>query len=60
MVKDYIKWIRSKVGLKPYQSSVKSGLFVLKEYCVNNHAGLQVLVTPKGRDLFRVQMIDND
>ena len=50
----------SKARLKPYQSSVKSGLFVLKEYCVNNHAGLQVLVTPKGRDLFRVQMIDDD
>ena len=50
----------SKARLKPYQSSVKSGLFVLKEYCVNSHAGLQVLVTPKGRDLFRIQMIDND
>ena len=50
----------SKARLKPYQSSVKNGLFVLKEYCVNNHAGLQVLVTPKGRDLFRVQMIDDD
>ena len=50
----------SKARLKPYQSSVKSGLFVLKEYCVNNHAGLQVLVTPKGRDLFRIQMIDVD
>ena len=50
----------SKARLKPYQSSVKSGLFVLKEYCVNNHAGLQVLVTPKGRDLFRIQMIDDD
>lgn len=50
----------SKARLKPYQSSVKSGLFVLKEYCVNNHAGLQVLVTPKGRDLFRLQMIDVD
>lgn len=50
----------SKARLKPYQSSVKRGLFVLKEYCVNNHAGLQVLVTPKGRDLFRVQMIDDD
>lgn len=50
----------SKARLKPYQSSVKSGLFVLKEYCVSNHAGLQVLVTPKGRDLFRIQMIDND
>ena len=49
----------SKARLKPYQSSVKSGLFVLKEYCVNNHAGLQVLVTPKGRDLFRVQMIND-
>lgn len=50
----------SRARLKPYQSSVKSGLFVLKEYCVNNHAGLQVLVTPKGRDLFRIQMIDDD
>ena len=50
----------SKARLKPYQSSVKSGLFVLKEYCVNNHAGLQVLVTPKGIDLFRVHMIDDD
>lgn len=50
----------SKARLKPYQSSMKSGLFVLKEYCVNNHAGLQVLVTPKGRDLFRIQMIDDD
>lgn len=50
----------SKAQLKPYQSAMKKGLFVLKEYCVNNHAGLQVLVTPKGRDLFRIQMIDDD
>lgn len=50
----------SKAQLKPYQSAMKKGLFALKEYCVNNHAGLQVLVTPKGRDLFRVQMIDDD
>lgn len=50
----------SKAQLKPYQSAMKKGLFVLKEYCVNNHVGLQVLVTPKGRDLFRVQMIDDD
>lgn len=50
----------SKARLKPYQSSMKIGLFVLKEYCTNNHAGLQVLVTPKGRALFRVQMIDDD
>lgn len=50
----------SKARLKPYQSAMKKGLFVLKEYCVNNHVGLQVLVTPKGRDLFRVQMIDDD
>lgn len=50
----------SKERLKPYQSSMKAGLFVLKEYCVNNHAGLQVLVTPKGRGFFRVEMIDDD
>ena len=50
----------SKARLKPYQSAMKKGLFVLKEYCVNNHVGLQVLVTPKGRDLFRIQMIDDD
>lgn len=50
----------SKAQLKPYQSAMKKGLFVLKEYCANNHAGLQVLVTPKGRDLFRIQMIDDD
>lgn len=50
----------SKARLKPYQSAMKKGLFVLKEYCVNNHVGLQVLVTHKGRDLFRVQMIDDD
>ena len=50
----------SKAQLKPYQSAMKKGLFVLKEYCVSNHVGLQVLVTPKGRDLFRLQMIDDD
>ena len=30
----------SKARLKPYQSSMKTGLFVLKEYCANNHVGL--------------------
>lgn len=50
----------SKERLRPYQTSMKAGLFVLKEYCVHNYAGLQVFVTPKGKALFRVQMIDDD
>ncbi len=42
----------TKGNLLPYQKYVKSGLFELKEFYRNNHAGTQTLITPKGRTLF--------
>ena len=38
--------------LKPSASS--EGLFELKEYTKSNHSGTQTLVTPKGRETFRL------
>lgn len=48
---------RDKKGkLKPYQPHVKNGLFELKEYYNHNskHVDTQTLITPKGRETFRL------
>lgn len=54
---------RDKKGkLQPYQQYVESGLFNLKE-CVNEKTGwggTQTLITPKGRETFRLLMPAND
>ncbi|MEE5994140.1 MAG: phage antirepressor KilAC domain-containing protein, partial [Oscillospiraceae bacterium] len=45
--------------LKPYAQYIKDGLFDLKE-CINEKSswkGTQVLVTPKGRETFRMLCI---
>lgn len=44
-----------KKALKPYAEK-NNGLFVLKEYASHNsnHAGVQTLITPKGRETFRL------
>ncbi|MFI3251283.1 MAG: phage antirepressor KilAC domain-containing protein [Eubacteriales bacterium] len=38
--------------LYPYQKYVDCGLFQVKEFYRNKHAGTQTLLTPKGRDFF--------
>lgn len=45
-----------KKKLKPYQKYMDKGLFELKEFTskYNNHADVQTLVTPKGRETFRL------
>ena len=54
---------RDKKGkLQPYQQYVESGLFNLKE-CVNEKTGwggTQTLITPKGRETFRLLMPAGD
>lgn len=48
---------RDKKGqLKPYADYVENGLFEIKEFvsAVNSHAGNQTLITPKGRETFRM------
>lgn len=54
---------RDKKGkLQPYQQYVESGLFNIKE-CVNEKTGwggTQTLITPKGRETFRLLMPAND
>lgn len=45
----------SKGQLKPYQTKVEKGLFELKEFTnKNGYADTQTLVTPKGRETFRL------
>lgn len=39
----------SKKSLKPYAEHVTSGLFEVKEFAIGTHAGLQTLITTKGR-----------
>ncbi len=39
-------------NLRPYSTSMSSGLFKIREFVVNNHAGTQTLITTKGRELF--------
>lgn len=42
--------------LQPYSTAMKKGLFEIKEYLsrYSNHAGTQTLITPKGRETFRL------
>lgn len=60
----FIKWLidnnyiyrDSKKKLRPYATSMNKGLFELKEFSsrYSNHADAQTLITPKGRETFRL------
>lgn len=61
---EFISWLigknyiyrDSKNKLQPYSTSMGKGLFEIKEYSsrYSNHAGTQTLITPKGRETFRL------
>lgn len=53
--KQYIYRDQKKI-LMPRADKLKKGLFVVKEYISQNsdHAGTQTLITPKGRETFRL------
>lgn len=46
----------NKSRLRPYQAHTEKGLFEVKEFAseFNNKAGIQTLITPKGRETFRL------
>ena len=44
----------AKSRLKPFASHVDAGLFEIKEYSNDKHSGVQTLVTPRGREAFRL------
>lgn len=44
----------NKNKLKPYSKYVESGLFEIKEFGNTKFAGTQTLITPKGRETFRL------
>lgn len=60
----FVKWLiehkyvyrDSKKDLKPYASPKTAGLFELKEFSSrhSDHTGMQTLITPKGRETFRL------
>ena len=62
--KEFITWLLDhkyiykdqKNQIKPYARSVEHQLFQIKEYDsrYSDHAGLQTLITPKGRETFRL------
>ena len=44
----------SKGKLKPYQAHIDTGLFELKEFVNGGYTDVQTLVTPKGRETFKL------
>lgn len=62
--KRFIDWLKShgyiyrdqRNEIKPYSDKLQRGLFELKEYSArySTHAGTQTLITPKGRETFRL------
>lgn len=44
----------SKKKLKPYAQHIDDGLFELKEYSTEKNSGVQTLITPKGRETFKL------
>ena len=60
--KDFIDWLlkrkylfRDQSGtLKPYLQHINSGLFKVKEWQSDRKAGIQTLITPRGRETFRL------
>lgn len=64
--KRFIEWLTAKKyiyrdqrrQIKPYSEKLQRGLFELKEYNArySDHAGTQTLITPKGRETFRLML----
>lgn len=62
--KRFIEWLTARKyiyrdqrnTIKPYSDKLQRGLFELKEYSArySEHAGTQTLITPKGRETFRL------
>lgn len=62
--KEFVNWLIAKKyifrdkqgGIRPYMPHVQSGLFEIKEWQSKdiNKAGLQTLITPRGRETFRL------
>ena len=44
----------SKKKLKPYAQHTDSGLFELREYSTEKNSGVQTLITPKGKETFKL------
>ena len=49
-----------KNKLNPYAKEVEQGLFEIKEYTArySGHSGTQTLITPKGREIFRMLAVE--
>ena len=43
--------------LMPYNKPRNKGLFIVRDYCKNGHKGAYTLITPKGKDLFRLLFV---
>lgn len=60
--KSFVEWLISKRyiyrdgkgKLKPYQPYVEKGYFELKEFIRGNFSDVQTLITPRGREAFRL------
>lgn len=60
--KSFVEWLISKRyiyrdgkgKLKPYQPYVEKGYFELKEFVRGNFSDVQTLITPRGREAFRL------
>ncbi len=60
--KSFVEWLISKRyiyrdgkgKLKPYQPYVEKGYFELKEFVRENFSDVQTLITPRGREAFRL------
>lgn len=62
--RDFIKWLESrkfiyhdkKGNIKPYAeySTGSKPYFEIKEFQANNHVGTQTLITPRGREAFKL------
>lgn len=46
--------------LLPYATPRNEGLFRVKDYCCHGHAGSYTLITPKGKELFRLLVRESD
>jgi len=59
---DFITWLEgrgfiyrdARKQIKPIAQCVEDGWFEMKEYTKGDHAGNQTLITPKGRETFRL------
>ena len=62
--KEFIDWLLNngyifrdkKNKLKPYNNKVSEGLFEIKEFVNGNYTSTQTLITPKGRETFKLLM----